>query len=151
MKGPRQRRSMYRWLLILSSVIFLVTGCASREKGEVISLPVAVAQNTIKKITIEETTDGKKVRIEGEAPLPYAFSKLNSQPLELIIDIPHITLVQDATVPIIVNDSIIQDITAIQYEKDVQITVHLNKLIKYQVVKEDNILSLFIGKEERIF
>ena len=151
MKRPRQRRSIYRWLLMLSSVIFLVAGCASREKGEVTSLSVAVAQNSIKKIRVEERKDGKTVYIEGEAPLPYAFSKLNSQPLELIIDIPHATLVQDATVPIIVNDSIIQDITAIQYDKDARITVHLNKLIKYEVVKEDNILSLFIGKEERIF
>jgi type IV pilus assembly protein PilQ len=152
MKGQKQGRSMYRWLLILSSLIVLVIGCAGREKREVISLPTTAAvQNTIKKITVEETKDGKKVSIEGKAPLAYTFSKLQSQPLELLIDIPHATLVQEATVPLIVNDGIVQDITAIQYDKDVQIVIHLNKLIKYQVVKEDNALSLFIGKEGQIF
>jgi type IV pilus assembly protein PilQ len=151
MKGPGQRRSMYLLLLAfaLSTFTFLLVGCASREKGVVVSSPAAVPQNIIKKIAVEKTIDGKKISIEAEAPLPYAFSRLNSQPLELIIDIPNATLVQETTIPLIINNDIIQDITSIQYDKDVQISVHLNKLAKYQVIKSDNILSLFVSKGEQ--
>jgi len=106
MNGPRQRGKKY-WWLVISSIIFLVMGCVSREKGEFISLSAAVPQNTIKKIAVEENAEGKRVLIEGESPLPYTFTKLISQPMELVIDIPQATLAQEATVPIIVNDGII--------------------------------------------
>jgi type IV pilus assembly protein PilQ len=146
MNGPRQRGKRY-WWLVISSIIFLVMGCVSRDKGDLISLSPSVPQTTIKKIAVKEDTDGTRVLIEGESPLPYTFTKLISQPMELVIDIPQATLVQEATVPIIVNDGIIQDITAIQYDRDVQISVHLNKLVRYQVIKEGNFVSLIMGKQ----
>jgi type IV pilus assembly protein PilQ len=148
MKSPRQREKVYWWALIISSIILLVMmGCASREKVEPLQIPTAIPNNLIKKIGVEGNGGGKRVIIEGETTLAYTFFRLIPQPLTLMVDIPQAELAPEAAAPITINDGIIQEITAIQHNGSVQVSIGLDKLVRYQVQKEGNTLSIVVGKQ----
>jgi type IV pilus assembly protein PilQ len=142
MKGPTKKR-VYCGALV-SIIIFLVIGCASQQKMGL--MPSTISQNLVKKIAVEESAEGKKVIIEGETALPYTFSRLIPQPLKLVVDIPQTQLAPEAATPITVGDGIIQEITAIQRNGDIEVSISLNKLVKYQVQKEGNLLVVEVGK-----
>jgi type IV pilus assembly protein PilQ len=142
MKSPTKKK-VYHWALV-GIIIFLVIGCASQQKMG--PMPSAISQNLVKKIAVEESAEGKKVIIEGEAALPYTFSRLIPQPLKLVVDIPQTQLAPEAATPITVGDGIIQEITAIQRNGDIEVSISLNKLVKYQVQKEGNLLVIEVGK-----
>ena len=146
MKSLKQRKKGYR-LVFLCAAIVLVMGCASREKVESLPVPAAVPHNLLKKIVAEDSAEGKKVIIEGEAPLPYTFFRLIPQPLKLMVDIPQTTLAPEAAAPITIGDGIIQEITAVQRDGDVEVSISLNKLVRYQVQKEGNFLYIVVGKQ----
>jgi len=146
MKSLRQSKKVYRWAL-LCAAIFLMIGCASRQKVEPLQAPTASPYNLVKKIAIEDTSEGKKVIIEGEAPLPYTFYRLRPEPLQLMVDIPQTTLAPEAASPITVGDSVIQEISAIQRDGDVEVSISLNKLVRYHVQKEGNFLFIIVGKQ----
>jgi type IV pilus assembly protein PilQ len=145
MKNPR-RQKVYRGILIVVIAVILVgAGCASREKVE--SLPAAVSHNLIKKIVTEDSDVGKKIIIEGEAPLAYAFFRLSPQPLKLVLDIPQAELASEVTTTISVDDEVIKEIIALQHDDDVEVSIHLHKLVRYKVQKEGNLLSIDVGRQ----
>jgi type IV pilus assembly protein PilQ len=139
-------KKLYRWAL-LCATIFLVIGCAAQQKAEPVQAPTALSQNLIKKITLEDTVEGKKVTIEGEAPLPNTFLRLIPEPLQLVVDIPHATVAPDAVLPITSGDSTVQKISAIQHDGDVEVSISLNKLVRYQVQKKGNLVLIVMGKQ----
>jgi type IV pilus assembly protein PilQ len=145
MKILRQSKKAYQCALLVA-IIFLMIGCASRQKAEPLPAPSVLPHNLVKKITIKDTTEGKKVIIEGEAPLSYTFFRLNPEPLQLMVDIPQTTLAPEASNPITVGDNIVNEISAIQRDGDVQVSISLNKLVRYQVQKEGNFLFIVVGK-----
>jgi type IV pilus assembly protein PilQ len=142
----KQRKKGYTGIL-LCAAIFLVIGCASQPKVEPLQTPTVIPHNLIKKITIEDTTEGKKVIIEGEAPLPYTFFRLIPEPLQVLVDIPQTTLAPEAALPITIGDSVVQEIKAVQHDGDVEVSISLNKLVRYQVQKEGNLLFIVVGKQ----
>jgi len=145
MKSLSQSKKIYQWA-VLSAAIFLIIGCASRQKAEPLQAEAAIPHNLVKKITIEDTAEGKKVIIEGESPLPYTFYRLVPEPLQLMVDIPQTTLAPEAAMSLTVGDSVVQEISAIQRDGDVEVSISLNKLVKYQVQKEGNFLFIVVGK-----
>lgn len=146
MKSLRQNKKAYQWAL-LCAAIFLMIGCASHQKVEPLQVPTSLPQNLVKKITIEDTVEGKKVIIEGGAPLPYTFYRLSPEPLQLMVDIPQSTLSPEAAIPLTVDDSVVQKISAMQRNGDVEVSISLNKLVKYKVQKEGNFLFIVVGKQ----
>jgi type IV pilus assembly protein PilQ len=146
MKSLRQGNKVYKWAL-LSVTILLIVGCASREKAEPLPAPTTIPSNLVKKIAIEDTAEGKKVVIEGEAPLPYTFFRLAPEPLQLMVNIPQATLAPEAATPITIGDSVIQEIVATQRDGYVEVSIGLNKLVRYQVQKEGNFLNIVVGKQ----
>jgi type IV pilus assembly protein PilQ len=146
MKSPKQGKRVARWGLV-GAIIFLIMGCATRGTVEPLSMPQAIPQNLVKKMTIEDSVDGKRIIIEGETAFPYTFFKLIPQPLSLKVDIPQTALTPEAAAPITVGDGIIQQITATQVDGDVEVSIGLNKLVRYQVQKEGNILAIVVGKQ----
>ncbi len=146
MKSLKQTEKVYWWVLI-SAIIFLATGCASMGKEESLPIPTATSHNLIKKIAVEDSTEEKRVMIEGENSLPYTFFNLVPQPLKLMVNIPQAKLAPEAAMPITINDGIIQEITAIQHDEDVEVSISLNKLVKYQVQKEGNFLYIVVKKQ----
>jgi type IV pilus assembly protein PilQ len=146
MKSLKQRKKVY-WWASLCAAIFLVIGCASREKAEPLPVPTAIPHNLVKKISIEDNAEGKRVIIEGEAPLSHTFFRLISEPLQLLVDIPQATLAPEAAIPITIGDGVIQEIAAIQRDGDVEVSISLNKLVRYQVQKEGNLLSIVVGRQ----
>ena len=146
MKSLKQTEKVY-WLVLISAIIFLATGCASMGKEESLPVPTATSHNLIKKIAIEDSTEEKRVMIEGENSLPYTFFNLIPQPLKLMVNIPQAKLAPEAAMPITINDGIIQEITAIQHDDDVEVSISLNKLVKYQVLKEGNFLYIVVKKQ----
>jgi type IV pilus assembly protein PilQ len=145
MKSLRQGKKVYQ-LALLCAAIFLMMGCASHQKVEPLQAPTGLPQNLVKKIAIEDTAEGKKVIIEGESPLSYTFYRLSSEPLQLMVDIPQSTLSPEAAIPLIVDDSVVQKISAMQRDGDVEVSISLNKLVKYKVQKEGNFLFIVVGK-----
>jgi type IV pilus assembly protein PilQ len=146
MKSLRQGKKVYRWVLLCTTIL-LIMGCASREKAEPLLAPTTVGSNLVKKIAIEDTAEGKKVVIEGEAPLPYTFFRLVPEPLQLMVNIPQATLAPEAATPITISDSVIQEIIASQRDGYVEVSIGLNKLVRYQVHKEGNFLFIVVGKQ----
>ncbi|OGP86602.1 MAG: hypothetical protein A2Z08_12205 [Deltaproteobacteria bacterium RBG_16_54_11] len=146
MKSLKQRKKVY-WWASLCAAIFLVIGCASREKAEPLPESTAIPHNLVKKISIEDNAEGKRVIIEGEAPLSHTFFRLISEPLQLLVDIPQATLAPEAAIPITIGDGVIQEIAAIQRDGDVEVSISLNKLVRYQVQKEGNLLSIVVGRQ----
>jgi type IV pilus assembly protein PilQ len=146
MKSLRRSKKIYQWALLSTAIFFFIIGCASRQKAEPLQEQPVIPHNLIKKITIEDSTEGKKVIIEGEAPLPYTFSRLVPEPLQLMVDISQTTLTPEAAIPLTVGDSVIQEISAIQRDGDVEVSISLNKLVKYHVQKEGNLLSIVVEK-----
>lgn len=146
MKSLRQNKKVYQWAL-LCAAIFLMIGCASHQKVEPLQAPTGLPQNLVKKIAIEDTVEGKKVIIEGGAPLPYTFYRLSPEPLQLMVDIPQATLSPEAAIPLTVDDSVVQKISAMQRNGDVEVSISLNKLVKYKVQKEGNFLFIVVGKQ----
>jgi len=146
MKSLNQRNKGYRWLF-LCAAIFLVIGCASREKAGPLPEPTAIPHNLVKKIAIEDSAEGKKVIVESEAPLPYTFFRLIPKPLQLMVDIPQTTLAPEAAIPITIGDCVVQEINAIQRNGDVEVSISLNKLVSYQVQKEGNLLFIVVGRQ----
>ena len=145
MKNPKRLKIYCGILIVVITVIFVGAGCASREKVE--SLPVAVSHNLIKKIVTEDSDEGKKIIIEGEVPLGYAFFRLIPQPLKLVLDIPQSELDSGLTTPISVDDEVIKEIIAIQHDDDVEVSIHLHKLVRYKVQKEGNLLFIDVGRQ----
>jgi type IV pilus assembly protein PilQ len=145
MKNPRRQNVYCGMLILVIAAIFVGAGCASREKVE--TIPAAVSHNLIKKIVTEDSDEGKKIIIEGEAPLAYAFSKLIPQPLQLVLDIPQAELASELTTPISVDDEVIKEISAIQHDDDVEVSIQLNKLVRYKVQKEGSFLSIDVGRQ----
>jgi type IV pilus assembly protein PilQ len=146
MKSLRQNKKVYQWAL-LCAAIFLMIGCASHQVEPLQAPTGRLPQNLVKKITIEDTVEGKKVIIEGGAPLPYTFYRLSPEPLQLMVDIPQSTLSPEAAIPLTVDDSVIQKISAMQRNGDVEVSISLNKLVKYKVQKEGNFLFIVVGKQ----
>jgi type IV pilus assembly protein PilQ len=146
MKSPKQGKRVTWWALV-GAVIFLMMGCATRETVKPLSMPQAIPQNLVKKMTIEDSVDGKRIIIEGETAFPYTFFKLIPQPLSLKVDIPQTALTPEVVAPITVGDGIIQQITATQVDGDVEVSIGLSKLVRYQVQKEGNILAILVGKQ----
>jgi type IV pilus assembly protein PilQ len=146
MNSLKQSKKVYQWAF-LCAAIFLVIGCASRQKVGPLSSPTAIPHNLVKKISIEDSPEGKKVIIEGNAPLPYTFFRLIPEPLKVMVDIPQTTLAPEAAIPITIDDVVIQGITAIQHDEDVEVSIGLNKLVRYQVHKEGNLLYIVVGRQ----
>jgi type IV pilus assembly protein PilQ len=144
MKSPKRKKIYWGMLLLVIPVIFLTTGCASREKVE--PVPTATTQNLVKNIAIEDSDDGKRIIVEGEAPLAYTFFRLIPQPLKLVVDIPQTALAPEVTTSLLVDDEMIQEIIAIQHDNDVEIAIHLNKLVRYKVQKEGGLLYVDVEK-----
>jgi type IV pilus assembly protein PilQ len=144
MKIPKRKKIYCGILILVIPVIFLITGCASREKAE--PVPTAITQNLVKKIAIEDSDDGKRIIIEGEAPLAYTFFRLIPQPLKLVVDIPQTALAPEVTTTLPVDDEVIQEIIVNQHDDDVEIAIHLNKLVRYKVQKEGDLLYVDVEK-----
>jgi len=144
MKSLQKNKAGYGWVVICS-IIFVMMGCATGEKMEPLPTTV-VPQNLVKEIAVKASEEGKKVIIEGATPLPYTFFRIIPQPLQLVVDIPEAELAPAVTTPIAVGDEVIDEITAVQHEGGVEVTISLNKLVKYQVQKERNFLYIDMGK-----
>ena len=145
MKSPKKKKAYCGILILVLPVIFIIAGCASRDTVE--PLPTAVPQNHVKKIVAESSDEGKRIIIEGEAPLAYTFFRLIPQPLKLVVDIPQTELASGVTTPMAVDDEVIKMITAIQHDDDVEVSIHLNKLVRYKVHKDGNLLYIDVGKQ----
>ncbi|MBW2038867.1 MAG: type IV pilus secretin PilQ [Deltaproteobacteria bacterium] len=143
MKNPKRKR-MY-WGVVLIPIILLVMGCAPRKKVE--PLPKAVPQNLIKDIEVVDRDEGKRVVIQGESPLVYTFFKLIPQPLKLVVDIPQTGLAKGVPTPLAVGDEVIKEIVATEQDGNTEIYICLNKLVRYQVQKEGNLLYIDVGKQ----
>jgi type IV pilus assembly protein PilQ len=146
MNSLKQSKKVYQWAFLCAAIL-LVIGCASLQKVEPLPAPTAIPHNLVKKISIEDSTEGKKVIIEGNAPLPYTFFRLIPEPLKVMVDIPQATLAPEAAIPITRGDDVIQEITAIQRAGDVEVSIGLNKLVRYQVEKQGNLLYIVLGKQ----
>jgi type IV pilus assembly protein PilQ len=146
MKSLRQNKKVYQWAL-LCAAIFLMIGCASHQKVEPLQTPTAAPHNLVKKIAIEDIAEGKKVIIEGGAPLPYTFYRLSLEPLQLMVDIPQSILSPEAAIPLTVEDSVVQNVSAMQRDGDVEVSISLHKLVKYKVQKEGNFLFIVVGRQ----
>jgi type IV pilus assembly protein PilQ len=144
MKSPKRKKIYWGILLLVIPVIFLITGCASREKVE--PVPTAATQNLVKNIAIKDSDDGKRIIVEGEAPLAYTFFRLIPQPLKLVVDIPQTALAPEVTTTLPVDDEVIQKIILLQHDEDVEIAIHLNKLVRYKVQKEGVLLYVDVKK-----
>lgn len=138
-----ERKKRY-WGVLLIPIILLVVGCAP--KKEVEPLPTAEPPNLIKGIQVVDRDEGKRIIIEGESPLVYTFFKLVPEPLKLVVDIPQTELAKDVLSPITVGDDVITEILASQQEGRTEISIGLNKLVKYQVEKEGTFLSIDFGE-----
>ncbi|RLB05873.1 MAG: hypothetical protein DRG50_06495, partial [Deltaproteobacteria bacterium] len=138
-----KRKKTYWWLLTIP-LILLMVGCAPKKKVE--PPPKAIPPNLIKAIKVVEQDEGKRVVIEGESPLAYTFFKLIPQPLKLVVDIPQTGLAKEVPTTLTVGDEVIKEIVAIQKDEGTEIYISLNKLVKYQVQKEQNLLFIDIGK-----
>jgi len=142
-----KKKKRYRFLfreVVAISIIFLAMGCVPREKVE--PLPEAIPQNLIKNIEVVNIDGGERVIIKGESPLVYCSFKFIPKPLELVVDIPRTELSGDVPTTIAVGDNIIKDIVNTQQEGNTQISIALNKLVRYQIQKEGNLLYIDIGK-----
>jgi len=144
MKSLQKNKAGYGWVVICS-VIMIMTGCATSKKMEPLPTTV-VPQNLVKEIAVKTSEEGKKVIIEGATPLPYTFFRIIPSPLQLVVDIPEAELASAVTTPIAVGDEVIDKITAVQREGGVEVSISLNKLVKYQVQKEGNFLYIDMGK-----
>lgn len=142
MKSPRMKK-MY-WGFVLIPLILITVSCAPRKKVE--PLPEAIPQNFVKDIGVVERAEGKRVTIEGESPLVYTFFKLVPDPLKLVVDIPQTDLAKEVSTPIPVGDDVIKEIVATQKDGNLEISINLNKLVRYQVQKEGNFLYIDIGE-----
>ena len=143
MKFQQKNKTGYGWVVICF-LVFVMMGCAANEKME--PLPTAVPQNLIEKIALETSDEGTTIVIEGATPLSYTFFRIIPQPLTLVVDIPQAELAPAVTSPIEVGDEIIDEISAVQHEESVEVSISLNKLVKYQVQKEGNYLYVDMGK-----
>jgi type IV pilus assembly protein PilQ len=146
MKSPKRRQVLYGILIMLVIPgILMMTGCASREKVEPLS--TVVPQNLIKKVAIEDSDEGKRIIIEAETPLAYTFFRIIPQPLKLVVDIPQTELAPGVTTTLPIDDEVIKEIVAIQQDNDVEVSIHLNKLVKYRFQKEGDFLYVDMGKQ----
>jgi hypothetical protein len=145
MKRPTRKQVFWGILMLLAPGILLITGCASSQKVE--SLPTVVSQNLVKNVAIEDTDEGKRIIIEAEGPLPYTFFRIIPQPLKLVVDIPQTELAPGVTPTLSVDDEVIKEIVAIQQDEDVEISIYLNKLVKYRFQKTGDFLYVDMGKQ----
>jgi len=148
MRRLKKKRVYWGILILVIPVILLLIGCASREKVE--SLPTTVPHNFVYKIAVEDSDEGKKIIIEGKAPVAYTFFRLVPQPLKLVIDIPQTELAPGVATPIVVGDEVIKEIIAVQEDDNVQVSIFLNKLVRYEAQKEGNLLSIDVGKQSPV-
>ena len=144
MKIPQTKQAGYRWIIVICSIIVVMMGCATGKKIE--PLQTGGTQNLVKKVAVEAREEGQKVIIEGAAPLPYTYFRIIPQPLTLVVDIPQAELAPALTAPLAVDDEVIKEITAVQHDGDVEVSISLHKLVKYQVQKEGNFLYIDVGK-----
>jgi type IV pilus assembly protein PilQ len=146
MKSPNRKQVLYGiFIILVIPAILLITGCASHQKVETLS--TAVPQNLVKKVAIEESDEGKRIIIEAEAPLPYTYFRIIPQPLKLVVDIPQTELAPEVTTTLPVDDEVIKEIVAIQHDEDVEVSIYLNKLVRYRFQKEGAFLYVDMGKE----
>jgi len=146
MKSPKRKQVLYGILIMLVIPgILMMTGCASREKVEPLS--TVVPQNLIKRVAIEDSDEGKRIIIEAETPLAYTFFRIIPQPLKLVVDIPQTELAPGVTTTLPIDDEVIKEIVAIQQDNDVEVSIHLNKLVKYRFQKEGDFLYVDMGKQ----
>jgi len=143
------RKKKYLGVLVIP-IILLLVGCAAKGEKEPIS-PQATPENLIKDIKVVQKDEGKRVIIEGGAPLIYTFFRLVPEPLQLVVDIPETGLVKEISSPIRVDDEMIQEIIATQQERKTEISIYLKSLVKYQVQKEGNLLYVDFGEKIPVF
>lgn len=145
MNKTTKKRVGYGILIILIIPgILLMVGCASQQKAEPRS--TAVPQNLIHKVAVEDSDEGKRIIINAEAPLIYTFFRIVPQPLKLVVDIPQTELAPGVTATIPVDDEVIKEVVAIQHDKDVEVSIHLYKLVRYSFQKEGDSLFVDMGK-----
>jgi type IV pilus assembly protein PilQ len=145
MKSPKRKQVLCGILMLAIPVILLITGCATHQKVE--PQQAAVPQNIVQKLAVEDSHEGKRITIEAEAPLAYTFFRIIPQPLKLVVDIPQTELSPDVTTPLSIDDEVIKEIVAVQHDKDVEVSIYLNKLVKYKFQKEGDFLYVDMGKE----
>lgn len=145
MKSPMRKQDFCWILILLLPVILFLTGCASHEKPEPVT--TAVPQNIVTKVAVEDSDEGKRIIIEAEAPLAYTFFRIIPQPLKLVVDIPQTKLAPGVATDLPVDDEVIKEIIAIQHDKDVSVSIHLNKLVRYTLQKEEKFLYVDLGKQ----
>jgi type IV pilus assembly protein PilQ len=145
MKSPQRKQVLFGILMLVIAVIFLIMGCASHQKVE--PHQAAVPQNIVQKLAIEDSDEGKRIIIEAEAPLAYTFFRIIPQPLKLVVDIPQTELSPEVTTPLSIDGEVIKEIVAVQRDKDVEVSIYLNKLVRYRFQKEGDFLYVDMGKE----
>jgi type IV pilus assembly protein PilQ len=131
-------------IMLIIPGILLMVGCASQEKVEPLS--TAVPHNLIHTIAVEDGDEGKRIVIKAEAPLIYTFFRIVPQPLKLVVDIPQTELTPGVTATLPVDDEVIKEVVAIQHDEDVEVSIHLNKLVRYSFQKEGGSLFVDMGK-----
>ena len=144
MNSPTKKLVFCGILMLVIPGILLLTGCASREKVEPLS--TAVPQNLVKKVAVEDSDAGKRIIIEAEAPLAHTFFRIIPQPLKIVVDIPQTELAPGVTKTLPVEDGVIKEIVAIQQAENVEVSIHLNKLVRYRFQKEGDFLYVDMGK-----
>ena len=145
MKSPKRKQVLCGILVLVIPVILVITGCASHQKVE--PQQAAVPQNIVQKLAIEDSDEGKRIIIEAEAPLAYTFFRIIPQPLKLVVDIPQTELSPEVATPLSIDDEVIKEIVAVQRDKDVEVSIYLNKLVRYKFKKEGDFLYVDMGKE----
>lgn len=139
------RMTKYLWPLFCLT-IFIVIGCATSKKEAKIAAPLE-ATNLIKKITVVDGPEGKVVTIVADQPLTNTYFRIVPAPLQLVIDIPQVTLASETAIPITLEDEVIKGIAASQRDVDVEVSIGLHKLVNYQAKKEGNTLTISLGRE----
>jgi type IV pilus assembly protein PilQ len=146
MKSPIKMRLLYGILIMLViPSILMMTGCATRQKEEPVS--TAVSKNLVNNVAIEDSDEGKQIIIQAEAPLAYTYFRIIPQPLKLVVDIPQTELALGVTTPLPGDDEVIKEILAIQRDKDLEISIYLNKLVRYSFEKKGAFLYVDLEKQ----
>jgi type IV pilus assembly protein PilQ len=98
--------------------------------------------NTVTRVAVQPTDEGKRVVIEGENPLTYTFFRLVPEPLQLVVDIPQAQLGDSVQPTLEVNDEMFTEIRATETDGKTEVAIGLRELTKYDVQKEGNVVTV---------
>ena len=100
-----------------------------------------VTPSVLQTLTFSEEAGYTRIRLEGSEPLSPPIYQVLSNPLRIVIDLPHVDL-KRVKEPVKIENGTIGEVWATQYDDKGRIEIHLIQMANYNITREDRILSI---------